>query len=81
MQVFEKLAQNRNAMVGALQGPELNLILNQISLQCIIDAGSRQIKYNLAKCKIMHTSKYILYQLLMSEFTEFPQEKTFSESP
>lgn len=67
-------------MVGALQDPELNLILNQISLQCIIDAGSRQIKYNLAKCKIMCTSKHILYQLLTSEFTKFPLEKTFWES-
>lgn len=62
------LAKSRNVLIGALQDLELHLILNQVSLSCIMNAGSRQIKYNLAKCKVMCSNKYILkfYKLSVS---------------
>lgn len=53
----EVLAKSRNTLIGVLQDLELHLILNQISLRCIMNAGSRQIKYSLAKCKIISSGK------------------------
>lgn len=64
----EVLARSGNTLIGVLQDLELHLILNRISLWCIMNAGSRQIKYNLGKCKIIFSGKYILkfYKLPMS---------------